>query len=301
MKRALLLALALLAGIIAGEYLTTNFAFRAWLGRVVRRGELRALLGQRGIYDRDGARALDQARLAPVVAKEPVTEAEIEHEMELLRWQLPNEKAWDALLASSGFSPGELREEVTNNLRGRAWLEARVAAARKPPNEPELRQFYAAHLAAFQQPLRFRASHLFLAAPQGYRDEVIARQRALIQTLSKRLKNADPFPALVAAFSEDAATKKFGGDMNYFSEVRMLPALWEAAQRLNPGATSAPIRSRLGFHILRLTSRLPPAEMTFEQAKPEIALALENERRAAAVAQAVAQIPAKIEFATPRD
>ncbi|MEO6872082.1 MAG: peptidylprolyl isomerase [Chthoniobacterales bacterium] len=300
MKRVLLVALALLAGVVAGEYLTTNFVFRAWLGRLVRLGELQALVDRRGIYQHDGAGTVDRAKLASVTANQSVSEAAIDHEMELLRAQLPNEKMWNALLENAGLSLRDLRAEVASNLRGRAWLETQVAAE-KTPNESELHQFYAAHLTAFQQPLRLRASHLFLAAPEGYPDEVIKNTRALVNALAKRLKNGEPFPALVAEYSEDAATKSIGGDMNYFAEARMLPAVWEAAQKLAVGATSAPVRSRLGFHILRLTNRLPPAQMTFEQVAPEIRLALENERRATAVARAVSELPAKIQFATPRD
>ena len=300
MKRALLVALALLAGLGAGEYLATNFAFRAELGRLGGRGELRALVGRRGFYAEDGAGAIDQAKLAPAAANQVVPAAAIDREMELLRAQLPNEKTWDTLLAGAGWNRSELRVEVADHLRARAWLETKVAAARSP-NESEQRQFYDTHLAAFQQPPRDRASHLFLAAPIGYPDEVVEHQRHQIEALSQRLKNGEPFAALVAEASEDAATKKLGGDLNYFAELRMLPAVWEAARMLAVGATSGPVRSRLGFHLLRLTNTLPPTPLTFEQAAPEIALALENERRAAAVAQAVAQLPGKMQFATPRD
>ena len=135
----------------------------------------------------------------------------------------------------------------------------------------------------FREPLRLRASHLFLAAPEGYPSEVIEGKRALINMLAARLRNGESFDVLVAEFSEDEATKKRGGDLNYFAEERMLPALFAAAQRLRAGETSAPIRSRLGFHLVRLTHVLPAQEMTFEQALPEIFATLENEKRARAV------------------
>jgi len=131
--------------------------------------------------------------------------------------------------------------------------------------------------------VRFRASHLFLAAPEGYPSEVIEAKRALINTLSTRLRTGESFDAFVRQFSEDEATKKRGGDLNYFGEERMLPEIFAAAQKLGVGETSAPIRSRLGFHLVRLTQMLPGQEMTFEQARPEIVAAIENEKRAKAV------------------
>ena len=86
-------------------------------------------------------------------------------------------------------------------------------------------------------------------------------------------------------FSEAEETKNRGGDLNYFSADRMLPELFAAAQSLRVGETSTPIRSRLGFHLLHLTEALPPREMTLPEAAPEIAAALANAHRAAALAQ----------------
>ena len=53
MKRALLLLAALGLGILLGEGLTRNFAFRSWLWRLAGRGELQALVWPPGIYYRE--------------------------------------------------------------------------------------------------------------------------------------------------------------------------------------------------------------------------------------------------------
>jgi hypothetical protein len=298
MKRALLLGLALLLGVLAGECLTRNFVFRAQLGRIVRRGELQALVGTRGIYDRDvqsRRRSLpsliEEAKVNRAAARTPVSASAIDHEMELLRAQLPNEKAWDALLANAGTSARALRREVAENLRSRGWLEAQVAAANPSPNEQDERRYYQAHRAEFQEPQRFRASHLFLAAPVGYPSEVIARKRALIDALAARQKNGEAFPALVAEFSEDEATKTRDGDLNYFAEARMLPEVFASAGKLQPGQTTPqPIRSQLGYHLLRLQEALPPQQIAFETAAPEIATRLDDERRVQVIRAAVASL-----------
>ncbi len=291
MKRALLLAGALLLGVAAGEWCTGNFGFRAALGRLVRRGELVQLVGSRGIYASDPARRgrsfeqlVAEARIDSAAAGEPVNQAALQHELDLLRAPLPNDKAWDALLARAGTSPARLRGAVAANLRARAWLEARVATA-QAPNDKEISSYFTAHRAAFQQPPRYRACHLFLAAPDGYPAEVLETKRRLIDDLARRLQKGESFDALVAEFSEDEETKKRGGDLGYFSEERMLPELFAAAQGLRVGDTSTPIRSRLGFHLLRLTEALPAREMTLPEATPEIATTLANAQRADALAR----------------
>ncbi len=314
MTRALLLAaVAIALGVGTAEYLSGNFSFRRGLGHVVRRGDLVTLVDRRGIYDNDVERAwqaelfangADPQEIEPAIAKEQergalerlraearvtvaarsdsIPDAAVRREMDLLRDQFRDEKTWAAVLRNASTSPWVLRLAVVENLRDRAWIEKQIAS-QILPNESECRRYFEKHGAEFQAPPRLRASQLFLAAPDGYPAEVIETRRALIDRLSKRLANGEAFPALVAEFSEDEATKKRGGDLGYFAQTRMLPAVWEAASKLHPGEISAPVRSRLGFHILRLTESLPPHALTFEEARPEIVSTLENRKRLAAV------------------
>jgi parvulin-like peptidyl-prolyl isomerase len=311
---------ALLLGAGSGEYLSRNFAFRRWVTHLVRRENLQALVGRHTIDDGDverawqaelfrlgalpedlaeaAARAQKQAALGRLVtlakldeaaARTAIDSAALERELNLLRAQTRDAKAWQEVLQRGATNPPQLRGEVARNLRERQWIEDQIAA-RIRPNDEECRRYYEAHAADFAEPLRLRASHLFLAAPEGYSEEIIATKRALIENLAQRLANGEAFPALVAQFSEDEASKRRGGDLGYFAAERMLPEVFAAAQRLQPGATSPPIRSRLGFHLLRLTTVRPARELTLTEATPEIRTTIENERRRQAVGALVAAL-----------
>ncbi|HEY2714110.1 MAG TPA: peptidylprolyl isomerase [Chthoniobacterales bacterium] len=311
MRRLPALIVAIALGIGAGECFTRSFAFRRWLGRVAGQGDLLALVERAGIYDRnlDGAwstelfangsnpdevePAVEEARkrellqaliaeekLNAVASGQAVDKAELQREMNLLRAQFDDDNSWKNALAASDTHLWQLRGQATRNLRIRSWLEKTIAA-RIQPNESECRAYFATHSAEFAEPLRLRASHLFLAAPDGYPLEVLEAKKALIDKLSQRVINGESFDALVAQFSEDEATKKIGGDLNYFAAERMLPEVFTAAEKLRPGQISGPIRSCLGFHLIRLTSVKPPQILTLEEAQPQIALVLENQKRIA--------------------
>ena len=322
MTRVLLVvAGALLLGCGSGEYLTKNLSLRRWLARVVRHEELQALVGRHGIYDRDVERAwqaelfargaapqepgqttaneqkraalerlIALKKLSDLAANEGIDAAAVEREMNLLRWQMPDEKTWLKVLHRAATDPGQLRRTAARNLRERNWIEDQIALQIRP-NEGACRRYFETHRANFQEPLRLRASHLFLAAPEGYPAEVIETKRVLINNLAKRLANGEAFPDLIVQFSEDEATKKRGGDLGYFATERMLPTVFEAAQRLHPGETSPPIRSQLGFHIIRLTEARPARALTFEEALPEITARLETQKRAMACANLFAAWP----------
>lgn len=316
----LLLVLGLGAG--TGEYLSTSFAARKWLGHLVRRGDLQALIGRRGIYENDVERAwqaelfavganaqeigpaiaaqqkgailqrlVEQKRTTAAAAGEPVDSASVARETQLLRYQFREEKNWQQALSGAGLTRRGLQREVARNLGDRNWLEKQIAP-RIQPNDAAVQRYYNEHLPAFQEPLRLRASHLFLAAPEGYPDDVIERQRALIDQLAKRIGSGESFPVLVTEFSEDEATKKRDGDLGYFAGARMLPAVFAAAKQLQPGQVSAPVRSRLGFHLIRLMEVRPARQLSLEEARPEIIALLENRKRASAIASVVAALRA---------
>lgn len=319
MKRgAAILLLSFLLALGIGEFLVRSFAFRNWLGKVAGRGELQVLVRQKGLYDRDVTRAwktelylrggnanevkdlvareekkvalerlIRRTRLETAAGGESTDQAALEHGLELIRWEFRDENGHADSLGKSPWNAFVFRQGLKNQLRARRWLEAKISS-QLSPNESETRRVFDEHPARWQQPSRWRASHLFLAAPDGSPDELVAGKRTQIELLAKRLANGELFPALVAEFSEDETTKKHGGDRGYFAEERMLPEIITAVRLLQDGQISPPIQSRLGFHILRLTENLPARTLSYEEARPEIILELENQKRASTVTQLIA-------------
>ncbi|HET9419194.1 MAG TPA: peptidylprolyl isomerase, partial [Chthoniobacterales bacterium] len=160
----------------------------------------------------------------------------------------------------------------------------------------ECRDFYNTHQERFLQPTRCRASHLFLAAPPETPPEIVDLKQKIIASLWERVRKGEDFSELVAANSEDEATKARGGDLGFFSESRMPPDFFEAVQKLRVGEISRPVRTRLGFHIIQVTDVKLPRQMSFEEAQPEIALAFENANLASAMRSISRQLVERAEF-----
>lgn len=290
MKKALFLGLmlcALMAGLVASELLIRSAAFRDRAGRLASRGQLVAIAQGKGIYETDlGADAGLTARdlvvaenLRRAAAGEMIDPARLERELDLLGAQFGGQQRFEEVLRASGFSVAALREEIAAQLRGRQWVEKQILPA-VAATEQECRQFYDSHRDLFTQPLRFRASHLLLAAHEGTPPEVVEQKELDIAELAKRLAKGEPLAQLAAEASEDEATKNRGGDLGFFSEARMAPEFIAEIRKLPVGKMSKPFRSPLGFHIAQVTEIRPERLLTFEEARPEISLALANERRA---------------------
>ncbi len=319
---ALLIA-AGLAGVLAGNFLSSSMALRHALGLRGGRGALLALCEDAGLYEGDVARARAEekdrvpdpdseeagagvnhesslGRLAAnlearrMARRQPVVEGAIQRELDLLRWQWPQPQAWLVALRQSELSNRSWRCLVGQDRRALSWIEAKIQADLAVTPE-ECATSYNANPAAYAQPVRLRARHIFFAAPPGSSAELVSRKGSAAQAVFDRLGRGEEFAGLVA-ISEDEASKKRGGDLNFFAEARMPPDFWREIQALAVGAPAALIRTQLGFHIVQVTGSRPARAMPFLEARPEILARLENAKRSARLVSLTGELSARVRW-----
>ncbi len=102
-----------------------------------------------------------------------------------------------------------------------------------------------------------RVSHIFfrLMPTMTPADTVALYERAqkAIAALATQ-----PFDSVVAHMSEDQQTRPNGGEIGYFTAGRMVPEFEDAAYQLKVGEyTKAPVRTRYGYHIIKVLDRQP--------------------------------------------
>lgn len=287
LRFCILIAVVCGAGAICSELLCRWIVFRDAAGRLSGRGRLIALANGAGLYEKDlegeevstPSEIIATENLRRRARSEPSDTTKVEQEVSLLRAQFGSEKLWTRTLRLRGLSLSSLRERIADQLRSLEWLEKRIAE-KTTATEQECRNFYEAHREDFAQPVRFRASHLFLAAPAETPPDVVEAKQKAIEALVLRLSHGESLAQLAAEASEDEATKARGGDLGFFSTARMPPEFFAEVEKLRVGQTSKPFRSHLGFHIVQVTeikaARLPG----FEETRREIVFALANARRA---------------------
>jgi peptidyl-prolyl cis-trans isomerase C len=293
-----LILVAVFLGAAAGELLCRWPAIRDLAGRTTNRGRLVRIVNGKGIYetDRGGEQDLSESdailaeNLRHAAAAEKVNSSRVEELFAVLWDQFGDQKKFETALRSAGLTESGLRERLEEQLREVDWLEKEVAAT-GAVTEQECRIFYDAHPELFRQPVRYRASHLFLASHAEKPPEVVEGKQKAIAALEARLKKGERLSAL-AELSEDEATKRRGGDLGYFSETRIPGEFSAEIKKLRVGETSKPFRSHLGFHIAQLTEIKPARVLRFEEARGEIMSALANQRRATSVARIAHEISA---------
>jgi peptidylprolyl isomerase/peptidyl-prolyl cis-trans isomerase D len=107
-----------------------------------------------------------------------------------------------------------------------------------------------------------RASHILLES-----DEENSDLRNRLSTIRDSIESgAASFAAMARQYSEDQSASE-GGDLGWFGEGRMVPAFEDAAFSADPGSLVGPIKSKFGYHLIRVhqrtTTKVQIADLAF--------------------------------------
>ena len=145
-------------------------------------------------------------------------------------------------------------------------------------SDDEISAYYDSHPEAFVRREEARARHILFRLPENASAEREERVRGLAQGVLDDLRGGADFVAAAAEHSEDEGTAEAGGDLGFFPPGRMMPPLEEAAFSLPIGELSDPVRTELGFHILRVEERMEAGIKPLEEARQAVIDALKEEK-----------------------
>ena len=97
-----------------------------------------------------------------------------------------------------------------------------------------------------------KASHILVMCDENASPEDTLKAYKKIEDLRKRILNGESFEKVAQDFSEDPSAKENKGDLGYFSSFRMVYAFENAAFNTPKGQISQPIRTRFGYHIIKV-------------------------------------------------
>lgn len=122
--------------------------------------------------------------------------------------------------------------------------------------EKEIKKYYQENKENYRIPEKIKVRHILI---KEERKEALEK----IKDLKRRLRKGEDFESLAKEFSQ-CPSKEKGGDLGFFKKGDMVPEFERAALRLKEGQISRPVKSRFGYHIIKLEerkeSRIPPLE-----------------------------------------
>ena len=102
-----------------------------------------------------------------------------------------------------------------------------------------------------------RASHILIKiAPDALPKDTLKAYARIIKIRDLILKNGD-FAKVARDSSEDPSAKDNAGDLGYFTAMQMVYPFENAAYNAEGGKITMPVRTRFGYHLLKVTGSRP--------------------------------------------
>lgn len=100
-----------------------------------------------------------------------------------------------------------------------------------------------------------KASHILIRLDPNANPEDTLKAYSKITSIKQRLENGEDFAKVAKEVSEDPSALTNGGDLGYFTAFQMVFPFEEAAYNTPVGHLSSIVRTRFGYHILKVVDQ----------------------------------------------
>nr|WP_319395192.1 SurA N-terminal domain-containing protein [uncultured Desulfobacter sp.] len=136
-------------------------------------------------------------------------------------------------------------------------------------DDASVRDFYDQNQAQFTTPEQVEASHILIRVDENADGQTVAKAKEEAMSVYEKAVNSVDFAELAKAYSQGPSAAS-GGYLGRFGRNSMVKPFADAAFAMKPGDVSQPVRTRFGWHIIKVTDKTPETVTPFETAKIQI-------------------------------
>lgn len=151
------------------------------------------------------------------------------------------------------------------------------------PTDEEVARYYRRNSLQFTSPAIYRAAHIFFPARASNEAASAEAKKNAEAVLAELTADPDRFAELARAHSA-CSSREQNGSLGLVRKGDTNPELEQSLATMELGSTAL-VRSRHGYHVLRLDDRAPATQLPFEKAKGWIAEHLRKSSKRRAIAQ----------------
>jgi len=188
-----------------------------------------------------------------------------------MRQHWGGEEGLNRQLKAVGTTQEEMRSKMLEETTAEAALERQLNIK---VNQDDIKKFYDDNPAKFEEPEMVRASHILLSTRNmdtntELTEEQKTAKHKLAEDLLKRARGGEDFAKLARQYSEDPGSKDKGGEYQ-FPRGQMVPEFESAAFSLKTNEVSEIVTTTFGYHIIKLSEKIPAKKVEFAKVAPDI-------------------------------
>ena len=217
------------------------------------------------------------------------------------------DKRFSEALKKQHMSLKTYKEKIKKDIAVRKLVEQRITTTVKPVEEADVKALYSdvetclkgntKKMKALEQkdPARFkeamaiaaklkqltaeqvRIGHIYLAVTKDMKPEDVKAKEETAQKIKKELDGGKDFSTAVKEYTEDKAALASGGDMILIKGIAP-KALDQQAFSLPVGKVSAPIKTDVGFHIIKIKEKRAEKQIGYDDIKRDLAQYLAQQK-----------------------
>lgn len=245
--------------------------------------------------------AADQLKEAPTEEIEKATDETLER----LKTAAPSMANFDDWLAGEGFTAPEVRRRLRDR-EERLWFLRTAIASRLQIRPSQLDRSEITRLESGERPVRYRLRQILLrcntegrdgaddaytpyrrrrgsaTAPPGSparADRDCSQTLVLALRVRRELLAGMPFSLAAELYSDDAATKRVGGELGWLAIQDINPTLEQVARQNLTGAVAPPVQTPGGIHLIEVVDFDTPSSLALMRRVQETYQAVVNQER----------------------
>ena len=217
------------------------------------------------------------------------------------------DKRFSEALKKQHMSLKTYKEKIKKDIAVRKLVEQRITTTVKPVEEADVKALYidvetclkgnTKKMKALEQkdPARFkeamaiaaklkqltaeqvRIGHIYLAVTKDMKPEEVKAKEETAKKIKKELDGGKEFSTAVKEYTEDKAALASGGDMILIKGIAP-KALDQQAFSLPVGEVSAPIKTDVGFHIIKIKEKRAEKQIGYDDIKRDLAQYLAQQK-----------------------
>ena len=151
-----------------------------------------------------------------------------------------NQKELERQLAASGQTLDNFKEELKIE-QAKARIFDKELKRKISTSDGDFEAFFKKEFKQDVNILEYKIQHISLKSEDQ------------ANSIYKKIKAGSDFKDMAKQYSDDKATSSNGGDLGFISSGDLLPELIKAVTNMSPGDIKGPIKTKLGFQIIRLS------------------------------------------------
>jgi peptidyl-prolyl cis-trans isomerase SurA len=197
-------------------------------------------------------------------------DAEVTRRLDEIRKQnhLDSMEDLEKAARQQGVSYEDFKANIKNGILTQQVVRDEVGR-RLQMTQTQEQAYYDAHKNEFSQPEQVRLSEILVPTPADANDTVVGQAQAKAESIAAKIKDGEKFEDLAKTYS-GGPTASQGGDLGLFKRGALAKILEDQTFVLPTGGVTAPLRTRQGFVILKVTDHQQPGVPPLKDIEPQI-------------------------------